>query len=62
VLLVAAGLGYLTNSAASLFLPAVKSFVFPYSLLPGLIAESVFALWLLLMGVNASKWEAKRAV
>lgn len=57
VLLALAGLGYLVSSTASLFLPALAPLVFPYSLLPGLVAESVLALWLLLIGVNASKWE-----
>lgn len=63
-LLVLAGLGYLVNSAASLFLPAMASLVFPYSMLPGLVAESALALWLLLVGVNSAKWEqqATRAV
>ena len=56
-LLAIAGLGYLLNSAAVLFYPPLEAVVFPYALLPGLVAESALALWLMVVGVNAAKWE-----
>ena len=55
--LAVAGVGYLLNSGASLFLPALRPFVFPYVLFLGLFAEGAFALWLAFMGLNSSAWE-----
>lgn len=45
------GLGWLTFSSASL----AKQLA-PYNLAPGMIAEGVLTLWLLVMGVNAERW------
>jgi hypothetical protein len=60
VLLVIAGVGYLFNSFAGLVLPALAASAFPWTVLPGFCAEVALSLWLLLKGVNAAKWEARR--
>ncbi len=54
-LMVLAGLGWLTKSLASLLaLPLGRS---PYLLAPGILGEVSLALWLLVMAVNAERWE-----
>ena len=55
-LMAIAGLSYLTNSFATLLAPAVAAGLFPYILAPGGVAEVSLILWLLVIGVNASKW------
>lgn len=51
-----AGACYLVNSFALLLAPGVEARLFPAILLPCLIAESSFALWLLVKGVNVTEW------
>lgn len=46
-LLLAAGAGYVVNSAALLLWPALASVLFPYVLAPAFVAELSLALWLL---------------
>ena len=58
VLMQVAGLCYLVNSFALLLAPELASTLFPGLMIPCLIAELSFCLWLLLKGVNISKWEA----
>jgi len=60
VLLVIAGVGYMLNSFAGIVLPQLAASAFPWTLLPGFFAEIALGLWLLLKGVNAAKWEARR--
>ena len=55
VLLIIAGLCYLTNSFATFIVPAFAAHLYPYILIPG-IAELLLAFWLLLIGVNAQRW------
>ena len=50
-LLAFAGLGWL-----SFFSPTLASRLYPYVLFPGLIGEGVLTLWLLVKGVNATRW------
>lgn len=45
-LLLAAGVGYVVNSAALLLWPALASLLFPWVLLPAFVAELSLALWL----------------
>jgi hypothetical protein len=59
-LLLVAGLGYLADSSMS-FWPALRPWVFPYTLYPGALAEGSIALWLFFVGVNPSKWEKQAA-
>lgn len=59
VLQVVAGICYLVNSFALLLAPAVADKMFPAILLPAFIGELSTAVWLLVKGVNASKWDAR---
>jgi hypothetical protein len=56
VLLALAGLCYLTNSFLYFMPPTVADSVLPYILLPCILAEGSLALWLLVIGVDTSKW------
>lgn len=58
VLMIVAGLCYLTNSFALFVVPTLASTLYPFILLPCFIGELAFALWLLVMGVNAERWRA----
>jgi hypothetical protein len=57
VLMEIAGVCYVVNSFALLLSPALSSRLFPTILMPSLIAELSLALWLLVKGVNAEKWD-----
>jgi hypothetical protein len=59
VLMQAAGLSYLVACFASLFAPALADLITPAILLPPLIGESSFCLWLLIKGVNVAKWRER---
>ena len=59
VLLAIAGLCYLTNSFASFLSPAFADHLFPYILIPSFIGELSICLWLLIIGVNVTKWKEK---
>lgn len=52
ILLVIAGICYFTNSYTLFLFPEFNSKLFPIILLPCLIAELSFSLWLLIKGVN----------
>jgi Domain of unknown function (DUF4386) len=49
------GLGYLINSFTLFLAPTLQTRIFPYFLLTGL-AEVIYCLWLLIMGVNEPRW------
>ena len=51
-----AGACYLINSYASFLAPGLP--IFPYILFPCLVGESALCLWLLIVGVNETKWRA----
>ena len=51
-----AGACYLTNSYAYFLAPGLT--IFPYILYPSLIGEGALCLWLLVVGVNETKWRA----
>jgi len=55
ILMMLAGLSYLVNSFTLVIYPALSGVVFPVLLL-SLIGELSFALWLLIKGVDMSKW------
>lgn len=57
VLLAVAGLCYLTNSFVNFMPEGFGDYLFPWILLPCLIAETALALWLLIAGVNPVAWE-----
>ena len=50
-----AGAFYLANSYAFFFAPQLLSM---YPLLPCLVGEGAFAFWLLIVGVNETRWRA----
>jgi hypothetical protein len=54
-----AGLSYLTACFSALFAPTFADLINPAILLPPLIGESSFCLWLLLKGVNVAKWKER---
>jgi hypothetical protein len=59
ILMQIAGLSYLTACFAALFAPAFADLITPAILLPPLIGESSFCLWLLIKGVNIAKWKER---
>jgi len=59
LLLAIGGLGYMVNIFANVIPPAMRSHLFPYIMLPAGIAEISLTLWLIIVGVNASKWKAQ---
>jgi hypothetical protein len=59
VMMQIAGLCYLTNSFALLLAPTFASTLFPAIIVPALIAEASFCLWLIVMGVDVQKWNEK---
>ncbi|MFA6087295.1 DUF4386 domain-containing protein [Mucilaginibacter sp.] len=56
VLMQIAGLCYLTNSFILIIAPSIENIVFPAILVPPFIAELSLCLWLLIKGVNLTKW------
>jgi hypothetical protein len=59
VLMQIAGWSYLIACFAALFAPALSDLITPLILLPLLIGESSFCLWLLVKGVNVTKWNER---
>ncbi|MGP8228877.1 MAG: DUF4386 domain-containing protein, partial [Steroidobacteraceae bacterium] len=57
-----AGLSYLTACFAAFFAPTFADLIIPAILLPPLIGESSFCLWLLIKGVDISKWNERMIV
>ncbi len=57
VLLAIGGLCYLTNSFATFLAPGFAAHLFPYIQVPSGVAELSLCLWLLVIGVNVSRWE-----
>ena len=56
-LVVFAGLGWLT-----FVWPPLANYLYPYILAPGILGEGSLTLWLLVMGVNAQRWQARADV
>jgi hypothetical protein len=52
-----AGLCYLTNSFALILAPDLANRLFPMILVPAFVGEASLCLWLLVKGVNVSKWQ-----
>lgn len=57
ILMQIAGVCYLTNSFALLLAPQLAAGIFPVIMLPCFVAELSFSLWLIVKGVNTTKWE-----
>ena len=62
VMMQIAGICYLTNSFALILVPKFASMLFPMILVPSFLAELSFALWLIVKGVNVTKWKEKATV
>jgi len=56
VLMLVAGLGWLTN-----LWPRLADSLAPYNLLPGILGEGVLIIWLLWKGVNVQRWHEQAA-
>ncbi len=56
VLILIAGLCYLTNSFVLILFPAISDSIFQIILAPTFIAELSMCLWLLIKGVDITKW------
>lgn len=61
LMLMIAAFCYWTNSFANILDAEFADKLFPFILLPSLIAEMSLTLWLLVMGVNVPKWMARQA-
>jgi hypothetical protein len=59
ILMQLAGVSYLTACFAALFAPAFADLITPAILVPPLIGESSFCLWLLFKGVNVARWKER---
>ena len=60
VLLVIGGWGYVVFSLAQMLAPAFAGkYLFPWIMLPAFPAELGLSLWLIVKGVNVTKWEEK---
>jgi hypothetical protein len=57
-----AGWSYLTACFAALFAPAFADLIIPAILVPPLIGESSFCLWLLVKGVNIARWKERVSI
>ena len=62
ILVAFAGIGHLTGTFANLLSPVFAPHLLPYIMLPGVVGEVSLMLWLLVMGVNASKWKEQASV
>ena len=62
VMLQIAGVCYLINSFALILAPSFANTIFPAILIPSFIGELSLCLWLLVKGVNETKWEEKAIV
>ncbi len=60
LLLQVAGVCYLTNSFAMIIAPKLANVLFPYVLMPPLVAELSLALWMVVKGVDVSRWKQVR--
>ena len=59
VLMQVAGLSYLVACGAALFAPALSDRLTPAILVPPLIGEGSYALWLLVKGVHVERWRQR---
>jgi hypothetical protein len=59
VLMLLAGASYLTACFSALFAPDLANLISPAILIPSLIGETSFCLWLLVKGVNVVKWQER---
>ena len=58
VLLMLAGLGWLADTTTAFLWPSLQDAVSPVSMALGFVGEGSLMLWLLVVGVNAPKWQS----
>ena len=58
-LLAMGGVGYLINIFANVMPTALRAFLFPGIILQAGLAEGLLTLWLIIAGVNSSKWRVQ---
>jgi len=56
ILMQIAGACYLVNSLSLLLAPAIAGMIFPVILVPCLVAELSFCLWMIIKGINIQQW------
>lgn len=56
VMQIIAGVAYLVNSFTQILSPGAAAALFPFILLPAFIGELSTCLWLLIKGINVTKW------
>ena len=61
VLMMGTGTSYLIACSAALFAPALHASISPGILLPVLVGETSFCLWLLIKGVDVGQWKQRQA-
>lgn len=59
LLMAVAGLSYLIYTLTYFLAPAIAPLLYPYILAPPFFGEGGLALWLLVLGVNETKWRAQ---
>jgi len=59
LLLAVGGLGYLANIFANIIPPALAVRLFPAVMLPAGLAEIALSLWLVVVGLNVTRWRAR---
>jgi len=61
LLLAIGGAGYIANIFVTVLPTVVAGHLFPYVMLPAGAAELLLSLWLIVIGVNAAKWQKQAA-
>ena len=56
------GIGYMADILSTAMPPAIRAHLFPYIMLPAGVAEIALTLWLIIIGVNVSKWEKRAGI
>jgi hypothetical protein len=59
MLMVLAGLGWLTQGTARLLSPTLADFLSFYPMFVGILGEMTLTFWLLLKGVNVERWKGQ---
>jgi len=62
ILMAIGGSCYIFNSFSNFIAPRFADGLFPWILVPSGLAELCFCLWLLVVGVNAKKWEIRASI
>jgi len=61
VFVIISGLSYLTNSFVLFLSPKLAGLIFPVFVISAGVPEMILTLWLIVVGLNESKWQEKAA-